>query len=128
MGGRANKEGTVLWRLTGVARDGETQVDFTKDNRIFIAPARHGQAERGHHDHVPGRTIRRTGQAGACQFLPPSGTVWAEQRPHHSRSRASSACRASTQFNTEITTSLGYLLSHDFNDDADRSAQNLRYA
>ncbi|MFQ3460006.1 TonB-dependent receptor plug domain-containing protein, partial [Bradyrhizobium sp. UFLA01-814] len=39
IGGRANKEGTVLWRLTGVARDGETQVDYTKDNRVFIAPA-----------------------------------------------------------------------------------------
>lgn len=37
--GSANKEGTAPWRLTGIVRDGGSQVDFVRDNRVFIAPA-----------------------------------------------------------------------------------------
>jgi iron complex outermembrane receptor protein len=37
--GPGNKEGTALWRLTGMVRDGGSQVDFVRDNRVFIAPA-----------------------------------------------------------------------------------------
>ena len=29
----------MLYRLVGLARDSGTQVDFTEDNRLFIAPA-----------------------------------------------------------------------------------------
>ncbi|RXF73145.1 TonB-dependent siderophore receptor [Hansschlegelia zhihuaiae] len=39
IGGPINDEGTVLWRLTGVARNSGTELDAVKDNRAFIAPA-----------------------------------------------------------------------------------------
>jgi iron complex outermembrane receptor protein len=38
-GGPIDKDGKVLYRLTGIARDSDTQVDFTRDDRLFIAPA-----------------------------------------------------------------------------------------
>jgi iron complex outermembrane receptor protein len=34
-----NKDKTLAYRVTGLVRDSDTQVDFVKDNRIYIAPA-----------------------------------------------------------------------------------------
>jgi iron complex outermembrane receptor protein len=39
IGGPVNEDGTVLWRLTGLARNSGTELDAVKDNRAFIAPA-----------------------------------------------------------------------------------------
>ncbi len=39
LSGPVNADKTVLYRLTGVARNVESQVDFTKEQRIYIAPA-----------------------------------------------------------------------------------------
>jgi len=38
-GGPANKDGTVLYRLTGVAHTADAQVDYMGDQRVAIAPA-----------------------------------------------------------------------------------------
>ncbi|MBY9027985.1 TonB-dependent siderophore receptor, partial [Pseudomonas fluorescens] len=75
MGGPANKEGTVLWRLTGVVRDGETQVDFTKDNRVFIAPA--VTFKPNEDTTITFLANYQRDRAGwGLQFLPASGTLW----------------------------------------------------
>jgi iron complex outermembrane recepter protein len=37
--GPATKDGTLLYRLTGVGLNTDTQVDFTDQKRVFIAPA-----------------------------------------------------------------------------------------
>jgi iron complex outermembrane receptor protein len=39
IGGPANKDGTLLYRLTGVGHTADAQVDFMGDQRIAIAPA-----------------------------------------------------------------------------------------
>lgn len=39
LGGPVNADGTVLYRLTGLIRDSDTQIDHVRDNRYFIAPA-----------------------------------------------------------------------------------------
>ena len=39
LGGPLDKEGVWTYRLTGLFRDGQTQTDFSKNNRVFIAPA-----------------------------------------------------------------------------------------
>ena len=39
LSGPANEKGTLLYRLTGVLRDSETQIDDYPDNRAYIAPA-----------------------------------------------------------------------------------------
>lgn len=124
MGGPANKEGTVLWRLTGVVRDGETQVDFTKDNRVFIAPA---VTFKPNEDTTITllANYQRDRAGWGLQFLPASGTVW----PNNGRIIPVSffaGVPSFDAFNTEIAT-VGYQFSHDFNE-AITFRQNLRYA
>ncbi|MET3225200.1 outer membrane receptor protein involved in Fe transport [Bradyrhizobium japonicum] len=124
MGGPANKDGTVLWRLTGVVRDGETQVDFTKDNRVFIAPA---ITFRPNEDTTITilANYQRDRAGWGLQFLPASGTVW----PNNGRTIPVSffaGVPSFNAFNTEIATA-GYQLSHNFTDNI-TFRQNLRYA
>ncbi|MCP1779734.1 iron complex outermembrane receptor protein [Bradyrhizobium japonicum] len=124
MGGPANKEGTVLWRLTGVVRDGETQVDFTKDNRVFIAPAVTFKPNEDTTITILA-DYQRDRAGWGLQFLPASGTLW----PNNERTIPVSffaGVPSFDTFNTEIATA-GYQLSHDFNDYL-TFRQNLRYA
>jgi iron complex outermembrane receptor protein len=124
IGGPANKEGTVLWRLTGVVRDGETQVDFSKDNRVFIAPA--VTIKPNDDTAITLLANYQRDRAGwGLQFLPASGTVW----PNNGRTIPVSffaGVPSFDAFNTEIA-SVGYQLSHDFADNL-TFRQNLRYA
>lgn len=39
LGGALNEKGTLLYRLTGLARKSDTPLDFSRDDRYFIAPA-----------------------------------------------------------------------------------------
>ncbi|SAL45251.1 iron uptake receptor [Caballeronia sordidicola] len=39
VGGKVDKDGTVLWRIVGLGRDADTQVDGVKDQRIALAPS-----------------------------------------------------------------------------------------
>jgi len=39
VGGALDERKTLAYRVTGLVRDSETQVDFIKDNRIYVAPA-----------------------------------------------------------------------------------------
>lgn len=124
MGGPANKEGTVLWRLTGVVRDGETQVDFTKDNRVFIAPAVTFKPNDDTTITFLANYQKDTAGWG-LQFLPASGTVWANNGRYIPVNRFVGV-PGFDAFNTEMA-SAGYQLSHDIND-AMTFRQNLRYA
>ncbi|WP_370112934.1 TonB-dependent siderophore receptor [Bradyrhizobium sp. USDA 329] len=124
MGGPANKEGTVLWRLTGVVRDGETQVDFSKDNRVFIAPA---VTFKPNEDTTITllANYQRDRAGWGLQFLPAAGTVW----PNNGRTIPVSffaGVPSFDAFNTEIAT-VGYQLAHNFTDNI-TFRQNLRYA
>ncbi|MFL6811572.1 MAG: TonB-dependent siderophore receptor [Bradyrhizobium canariense] len=124
MGGPANKDGTVLWRLTGVVRDGETQVDFTKDNRVFIAPAVTFKPNDDTTITILAN-YQRDRAGWGLQFLPASGTVW----PNNGRTIPVSffaGVPSFNAFNTEIATA-GYQLSHNFTDNI-TFRQNLRYA
>jgi iron complex outermembrane recepter protein len=39
MGGKVDEAGVLSYRLTGLFRDGDTDVDFVNDDRIFFAPS-----------------------------------------------------------------------------------------
>ena len=123
VGGPANKEGTVLWRLTGVVRDGETQVDFTKDNRVFVAPA---VTFRNEDTSITLLANYQKDVAGwGLQFLPASGTAFANNGRFIPNTRFGGEPNFN-QFDTEQA-SAGYLLSHDINE-ALTFRQNLRYS
>ena len=124
VGGPANKEGTVLWRLTGVVRDGETQVDFTKDNRVFIAPAVTFKPNEDTSITLLANYQKDTAGWG-LQFLPASGTAFANNGRFIPNTRFGGEPNFN-QFDTELATA-GYLLSHDINE-ALTFRQNLRYS
>ena len=124
VGGPANKEGTVLWRLTGVVRDGETQVDFTKDNRVFVAPA--VTFKPNDDTTITLLANYQKDVAGwGLQFLPASGTAFANNGRFIPNTRFGGEPNFN-QFDTEQA-SVGYLLSHDINE-ALTFRQNLRYS
>ncbi|MGO3934258.1 TonB-dependent siderophore receptor [Rhodopseudomonas pseudopalustris] len=124
VGGPANKEGTVLWRLTGLVRDGETQVDYAKDDRVFIAPA---VTVKPNDDttitFLANYQKEKTGWG--LQFLPSVGTVFSNNGRSVPTSRFIGE-PGFNQFDTEQS-SFGYMLSHDIND-ALTFRQNLRYS
>ena len=73
LSGPITEDGALLYRLTGLARDSDTQIDYVDDDRIFIAPSLTWQGEDttltllAHYQHD---------NAGwGIQFLPASGTV-----------------------------------------------------
>ncbi|MBU2570253.1 MAG: TonB-dependent siderophore receptor [Gammaproteobacteria bacterium] len=39
VGGTIDERKTLAYRLTGLVRDSDTQIDFVEDNRIYVAPA-----------------------------------------------------------------------------------------
>ena len=124
IGGPANKEGTVLYRLTGVVRDGNTQVDFSKDNRVFVAPA--VTFKPNEDTSITFLSNYQKDEAGwGLQFLPPSGTVF----PNNGRTIPVNRFIGEpgmNVFNTEQA-SVGYLFSHNINDSL-TFRQNLRYS
>jgi iron complex outermembrane receptor protein len=124
LGGPIDAQKTWLYRLTGLVRDADTVVDFTRDNRYFLAPALTYQ---------PSADTRLTflAQFGRDEgnfpqnFLPAQGTLlfnpngripasrfWGE--PDYDRLRRN-------QY------SVGYDFEHRFNDTW-TVRQNLRYA
>ncbi|QND68014.1 TonB-dependent siderophore receptor [Mesorhizobium loti] len=72
--GAVNADKSLLFRLTGAAHMGDTQTDFVKDDRIFIAPAITWQP-----DADTSLTIlanyQRDRSGWAMQYLPAQGTV-----------------------------------------------------
>lgn len=72
--GAINADKSLLFRLTGAAHMGDTQTDFVKDDRIFIAPAITWQP-----DADTSLTIlanyQRDRSGWAMQYLPAEGTV-----------------------------------------------------
>ena len=123
VGGPANKDGSVLWRLTGLVRDGNTQVDFTKDNQVFIAPAVTFRNEDTSLTLLANYQQDRTGWG--LQFLPASGTVF----PNAGRIIPVNRFVGEPGFNNYDTdqAAIGYRLSHNFSEVL-TFRQNLSYA
>ena len=82
-GGPVNDEGTLLYRLTGLGRLSQTQVDHVDDNRAFIAPAVTWKPDDKTSLTVLGHHIRDDG--GSLQFLPALGMLYGSPRGKYSR-------------------------------------------
>ncbi|SAK97266.1 TonB-dependent siderophore receptor [Caballeronia pedi] len=74
VGGPVDKNGAALYRLTGLARDSDTQADFAREQRISISPSATFRFDRdteltllANYQHDP--------RAGYFGFLPAQGTV-----------------------------------------------------
>ncbi len=123
VGGPATKDGSVLWRLTGLVRDGNTQVDFTKDNQVFIAPAVTFRNEDTSLTLLANYQQDRTGWG--LQFLPALGTVF----PNAGRTIPVTRFVGEPGFNNYDTeqAAVGYRLSHNLSETL-TFRQNLSHA
>ncbi|MCQ4159100.1 TonB-dependent siderophore receptor [Roseomonas sp. GC11] len=64
--GRLNEDGTLLYRLTGLWRDGQNWVDHVRDDRVYIAPAITWKP-----DAETALTLLASYQRTSTQFAPP---------------------------------------------------------
>jgi iron complex outermembrane receptor protein len=121
--GPIDQAGTFLYRLTGLARDSDTQVDFSPDNRLYIAPAltwkpgdRTSLTLLAHYQRVK--------TAGNSESLSAEGTLFASPNGTLPRSRSAQEPGFSGQISKEY--GIGYALEHRFTA-AVTFRQNLRY-
>lgn len=82
--GPIDEDGQFLYRVTGMVRDAETQVDHVDDNRIFIAPSFTWKPEEGTELTISGHHIRDDG--GSLQFLPAPGMLYPSAYGYYDRS------------------------------------------
>lgn len=122
LGGAVNKDGTLLYRLTGLARRSDTFEDFAKDNRVFLAPALTWQP-------TGDTTVTLLGQyqhdeiGTAFIALPRVGTL--DRAPYGYLPRHLTANDSSDYFG-RTRVSVASLIEHRFNDDL-MVRQSLRY-
>ena len=73
--GSVTPDGKWTYRLTGLARDADTQVDYVEDDRYAIAAGDHLSSRRRHHDH-PARPFPKGPYGSTAQFFPHIGTIF----------------------------------------------------
>nr|WP_298689187.1 TonB-dependent siderophore receptor [uncultured Dongia sp.] len=124
LGGPIDDEGTVLYRLTGRARDSDTQVDFVNDDHYFIAPAVTWQPNNQTSLTVLGH-FQHDDAGWGVQFFPASGTI--NDNPNGDIPR--STFTGEPDFDEYVLDqySIGYLFEHEF-DETFTARQNARYA
>jgi iron complex outermembrane receptor protein len=122
-GGPANGSKELLYRFTGVVRDADTEVDFTRDDLFFVAPSftwrpsadtsitvlAHYSTDKGTYPH---------------QYVPPQGVVLPNPNGRIPRSRFLGE-PGFDKFDREQF-AIGYELQHRVND-VWQVRQNLRY-
>ena len=124
LGGKANEDGSLLYRLTALAHAGGTQIDNVDDNRVMIQPALTWKPGKDTTFTILGQ-FQRDANGVATQFLPAQGSLW--YNPNGML--PSSAFLGDPNDNSYQRNQfwLGYQLEHRFND-AITVRQNLRYA
>ncbi len=123
LSGPIDPAGTFSYRLTGLLRDSDTQVDYSPDDRLYIAPALTWRP-----DEKTNLTLlahyQRAKTAGNSESLPAEGTLYASPNGRLPRSRSTQEPGFAGQINKEY--SLGYMLEHRFNGTI-TVRQNMRY-
>lgn len=111
LGGRLNDSGTLLYRLTGLARNSDTFVDQIHDDRYYFAPALTWKPDDANELTVLARWQKAGTKAGAG-FLPAEGTLL----PNPNGKISPSLYTGEPNSNDYVKTiaSLGYEFSHDF--------------
>lgn len=124
MGGKIDDLGVWTFRLTGLARDGDTHVDYVEDNRLFIAPALTWRPDADTSLTLLA-SLQKDNAGWGIQFLPASGTV----KPNPFGRLPASRFVGEPDFDKYDLTlaTIGYEFEHRFNETW-QVRQNLRYA
>lgn len=121
--GPASEDGKLLYRLTGVLLDTDTQVDFTDQKRVFIAPALTWRPNADTSLTLLGQYMKEDDVAN-INFLPPEGMLLPNPAGKISRSFFSGEPGYDTYQMEQW--SIGWLFQHRF-DDVWQVRQNTRY-
>jgi len=125
IGGALNDSGTVLYRLTGLARNSDNMIDHVHDDRYYLAPAVTWTPDEANSLTVLARYQKNdTVEAGG--FLPYEGTMVPGANGRYIR-RSFFGGEPGVNDYTKETASLGYAFRHDFGDGT-VFAQNARYS
>lgn len=122
LSGPATKDGTILYRLTGLLRESGTQIDHSPDDRIYIAPAVTWKPTDATSITLLA-SYQKSKKGGAEQSLPMDNTIF------NNGPRISSSLYLGipglSEWKTE-NTSIGYEFKHRF-DSGWKFNQNFRY-
>lgn len=123
--GPIDPAGQFLYRLTGVVRQSQTQVDFMHDDRLFLAPAFTWRPNDDTTLTVLGQVLRDRNGHSSFNYLPTSGTL--APNPVNGRLPFNRYAGEPTfdRFDRDQAM-IGYALDHRFNEVLSFS-QNLRY-
>lgn len=121
--GPVNDEKTLLYRVSGLARNVDSQVDFTEETRYFLAPALTWRPNIGTSLTILA-TLMRDPNVGLYNFVPATGTFL--PNPNGKLPRSRYLGNPDFNVNSRDQNAIGYLLEHRFGD-AWTFRQNLRY-
>jgi len=123
VGGKLNEDGTLLYRLTGLARNGDATTDYGHDDRYYIAPALtwHPNADTSF---TVLASHQKADTALAGGFLPSQGTLL--YNPNGEIRRDVFTGEPDFDKYEKEMNSIGYLFEHRFNK-MWQVRQNLRY-
>ena len=124
LGGKLDSDGVWLYRLTGLARDANTPVDYGKDDRYYIAPTLTWQPSERTSLTLLAR-YQYTDSAAPGGFLPSQGTLNSNPNGKIPQSRFTGEPGFEKYERTFWT--LGYEFAHRF-DEIWAFRQNFRYA
>lgn len=123
VGGRLNQDGTLLWRLNGLVRDADSQIDGVRNNRIYVAPSIRWAPTTNTSIAFLGSYLRDD-TGSSAQFLPPVGTVLPNPNGRISRSLNTGDPNFDRFYRRQVTA--GWLAEHRISD-AWVVRQNFRY-
>ena len=113
LSGPVDPEKTFLYRVIGLVRDSETQVDYVEDNRQYIAPSFTWRPNENTSLTVLTH-FQREDIGPTLGFLPASGTLL--NNPHGEIPRSRFTGEPDYDHFDKTEWSVGYLLEHSFND------------
>lgn len=123
IGGKLSEDGSVLFRVAGLARKSDTYVDFAKDDRYAIAPSLLVNVSPATSLLVMGQ-FQKADTAAAGGFLPAEGTLFPNPNGKIPPTRFTG--EPDYDWYKKNSASVGYELSHQLNDTV-TLRQNLRY-
>ncbi|WP_338879425.1 TonB-dependent siderophore receptor [Achromobacter veterisilvae] len=122
--GPIDEEGKFLYRLTALKRNSDTQVDYARDDRDYVAPSFTWKPSAATSLTVLGQYQRDDADV-SVMYLPAWGTLY--KNPYGDIPRDRNVDEPDHDKFKRYYRSIGYLFEHHFNDKL-TVRQNLRYA
>ncbi|KFC71626.1 TonB-dependent siderophore receptor [Bosea sp. LC85] len=123
IGGPVNPDKTILYRIVGLGRAADTQVDFTKEERVYIAPSLTFQPSAATSLTIL-TSFQRDPETGFYGFIPAVGSALPNRNGRIPTSFFPGELQYEGYSRNQIAA--GYALEHRFND-VFSFRQNLRY-